>query len=140
MNNINLFYVIDDDKVHQFTIKKIIEYSQMTSKVMCFDNGEHAINFLTQLVIENQIDKYPEIILLDINMPVMDGWEFLEKYVLLKPKIGKKVLIYMVSSSNNQGDMDRAKAISDVSDYIVKPITKEHIGKMVTYFQNMQIN
>ena len=56
-------------------------------------------------------------------MPVMDGWLFLEEYVKLKPEIGKKITIYMISSSVDPVDIERAKKISDISDYIIKPIT-----------------
>jgi CheY-like chemotaxis protein len=73
----------------------------------------------------------PEIILLDLNMPVMDGWEFLEEFTLLKPRLEKKITIYVVSSSIAPSDIQRAEAINEVTDYIVKPITTEKLLDML---------
>jgi CheY-like chemotaxis protein len=58
-------------------------------------------------------------------MPYMDGWEFLDYYTKIKPKLPKKITVYLVSSSVSEKDQVKAQAISDVSDYIVKPITIE---------------
>ncbi|EPR70725.1 two-component response regulator [Winogradskyella psychrotolerans RS-3] len=55
-------------------------------------------------------------------MPIMDGFQFMEEYVKIKPKLSKKITIYMVSSSVDPVDIERAKNISDISDYIIKPI------------------
>jgi len=126
MKKINILCIIDDDMIYQFTIKKTIEQTQIVNQMLSFYNGEEAISFLDQ-TIQSQKDEIPDVILLDINMPVMDGWQFMENYILRKPQIGKKVQIYMVSSSVYEEDVERAKALSDVSDYIVKPITKSHL-------------
>jgi hypothetical protein len=62
---------------------------------------------------------------------VMDGWGFLENYLLMKPAIDKKIYIYIVSSSINPMDVERARSISDVTDYVVKPITKNKFIDML---------
>ena len=64
------------------------------------------------------------MIFLDLFMPVMNGWNFLEEYILLKPYLKKKITIYIISSSIDPVDIKRAKSISEVSDYIIKPITR----------------
>ena len=72
----------------------------------------------------------PDIILLDINMPVMDGWQFMELFALLNPTLSKKIDVYMVSSSINKADIKRAKAITDISDFIVKPLDARSLGNI----------
>jgi CheY-like chemotaxis protein len=73
----------------------------------------------------------PEIILLDLSMPVMDGWQFLDAFTKLNPKIGKKITIYICSSSISPDDVTRSKTISAVTDYIIKPITKDKLIEMI---------
>lgn len=124
--------VVDDDLVYQFTTKKLIQNTKLVDKILVFPDGEKAIEFFQSLE-ERAFEGTPNIVLLDINMPIMDGWDFLKAYVLVKPKLPKKVTIYMVSSSIHGVDIEKAKQISDVTDYIVKPVTKD---KLVEIFQD----
>ena len=124
--------IIDDDLIYQFLIKEEIEYTNMVSKIMFFNNGEKALQFIENTLNNNKIDILPDIIFLDINMPVMDGWEFLEAYAQIKPKVEKKIVIYMVSSSTDIRDLDRAKSISEVSDYIIKPVSGSQLKSIFT--------
>jgi CheY-like chemotaxis protein len=64
-------------------------------------------------------------------MPIMDGWQFLEEYVKINPRIGKKITIYICSSSISPDDVIRAKSISAVTDFIIKPMTKERLVEML---------
>ncbi len=114
--------LIDDDRIYQFTAKRIIELVDPMQKVLVFSNGKEAIDFFTQQALPNE--QLPDVIFLDINMPVMNGWEFLEAYNLLKTDLEKKISIYMVSSSVDEKDKIRSKSF-DVKDFIEKPIDKE---------------
>ena len=67
-------------------------------------------------------------------MPVMDGWQFLDEYALLKIKNKSKITVYICSSSISPYDITRAKSISDVTDFIIKPITKEKLTEIVSAF------
>ncbi|MFX5957095.1 response regulator, partial [Acinetobacter baumannii] len=78
---------------------------QLAKKILVFSDGEEALNFLSANIGDN--NAVPDIIFLDINMPIMDGWQFLEEYIQLKPRIGKKVTLYMVSSSVDPADTQR---------------------------------
>ncbi len=126
---IDLLCLVDDDPIFQFGVKKLVDYTQCSKSILVFNNGQEAIDHLK--VYLSNAEKIPSVILLDINMPIMDGWEFLEAFSVIKNKLAKVILIYMVSSSVNQDDIDRAKSISEVSDYIIKPITVEHLNKML---------
>ncbi|MBX9734265.1 MAG: response regulator, partial [Chitinophagaceae bacterium] len=125
MHNPFIICIIDDDEVYQFTVTKNIQSQKLAKKILVFSDGEEALQFLTANIGDN--DAVPDVIFLDINMPIMDGWQFLEKYIHLKPRIGKKVTLYMVSSSVDPADTQRAKAIEEISDYIIKPITPEQL-------------
>ena len=125
MKTVKTLMIIDDDDVFVFLIKKGIEKAQVVEKIIVFDNGMDSINYLKEN-FQNP-DMLPEIILLDLSMPIMDGWQFLEEYTLLKPKIEKKMLIYLVTSSISPEDLKAAKSINAVSDFIVKPITAEKL-------------
>lgn len=129
MDRIKNLALVDDDDIFAFLTKMTIEDSNLVDMVKVFRNGKEAIDFLS----ENSDDpmQLPEVILLDLSMPVMDGWQFLEEYVNIKPRIGKKIVIYIVSSSISPGDVVRAQNISEVTDYLIKPITKEHLVEML---------
>lgn len=129
MRPINLVALIDDDEIVKFIGSKVIESTKLVDRIKTFSNGEEAINFLKSN--SKQPDLLPEIILLDLSMPIMDGFEFLENYITLEPKLNKKITIYVVSSSISEKDIGRINKISEVSDYIIKPITKEKFENIV---------
>lgn len=112
--------VIDDDRIYTYGLKKLISLKQLCPNLIEFPNGKEAMDFL---INPKNASNLPDVILLDINMPVMDGWDFMESYTQIKPQLGKKIIIYMVSSSINEEDINRAKNISDVSDYVIKPVS-----------------
>ena len=129
MEKIKNLALIDDDDTFVFLTKKVIEQTGLVEQIKVFANGRDAINFLKEN--SGKPDLLPEIILLDLNMPIMDGWQFLEDYIHLKPKMGKKITIYIISSSISPHDIERAKGISEVSDFIIKPVTKEKFISML---------
>lgn len=121
--------IIDDDAIYQFTIKKTIEQVGFVSDAMFFSNGEEAAKFLNKNA--SNIETLPDVIFLDINMPVMDGWQFLEEYTSMKYRLKKAIKIYMVTSSPNLLDMERALKISEISEYIIKPITTDKVKEII---------
>ena len=132
MNKVKTLGIVDDDKIYTFLVKKTIEQTNLVNTIKVFENGLDAINFLKENTA-NQ-DTLPEILLLDLSMPIMDGWEFLEEYILLSPKLDRKITIYIISSSISPYDIDKAKSISIVTDFIIKPISKE---KLIEIFKNL---
>jgi CheY-like chemotaxis protein len=132
MNKVKTLGIVDDDTIYTFLVKKIIEQTNLVNTIKVFENGLDAIEFLKKNA--DNYDALPEIILLDLSMPVMDGWEFLEEYILLSPKLGRKITIYIISSSISPFDIAKAKSISFVTDFIIKPVSKE---KFIEIFKKL---
>jgi CheY-like chemotaxis protein len=120
--NIENICIIDDDNIYINLISKIIKLKKLSTSVLVFNNGKEALDFFLQSLQQEKNEKIPQIIFLDLNMPVMDGWEFLNEFSKIKNKIRKKIDLYVVSSSINTKDIERAKSIDIVSDYLTKPI------------------
>lgn len=116
-----IIWVIDDDAIYQIIVNKIIQRSEMFSAVSSFKNGRIAIDALQEALDKNTA--LPDIILLDINMPIMDGWEFMEEMALIKLKFNKQITVYIVSSSISIEDKNRSKTYADILGYLSKPVT-----------------
>ncbi|MEG3655774.1 response regulator [Arenibacter palladensis] len=130
MNNLS-FLLIDDDEIFQFIMKNTIAEISPDIKIKFFSDGEKGIDFLKQNL--GAATNLPDIILLDVNMPFMDGWEFLNEYKSLQTEIKKDINIYLLTSSNNPSDIAVAKEISELSGYLVKPISKEGIKNLISH-------
>lgn len=113
--------IIDDDPTYVFLTKRIITMKRLCERVLIYENGRIGIEELSRNMYSR--DELPDVILLDINMPEMDGWQFLEEFIKIKPKLSKKVTVYMVSSSIDQADIERAKQYEEVSSYVIKPVS-----------------
>ncbi|TPN87747.1 response regulator [Aquimarina algicola] len=126
-DKIGLACIIDDDNMYVNLVKRIVEAKNLCNNLMVFENGMAALDYFEAILNNLDKNKIPEIIFLDLNMPVMDGWEFLEKFTGIKNKLGKVITVYIVSSSINPVDIERAKSIQSVTDYLIKPVTIENL-------------
>ena len=126
---VNTVCIVDDDQIYQVTSKKMIERINATNNILIFSNGEEAFHFLLQTVSDT--DALPDIIFLDVNMPYMDGWQFLEAFETIKFRLPKKITIYVISSSVSETDIQRAKKIPTVKDYYIKPISMDQYSEML---------
>lgn len=118
----NDVFVVDDDKIFHFIIKKLLVSNNINVEPEFFENGLLAIEGIKQKLDKEEAP--PDLILLDINMPVLDGWQFLEEFRLIKERIQKEISIFIISSSDNTVDRNRAKDFKDeIKDYYLKPIT-----------------
>ena len=100
----------------------MIQRYEPTSAVIEFSNGLDALNFLKST---QEAEELPEVIFLDINMPVMNGWEFMEEFAKIRNMLKKKIEIYILSSSTDSHDIKKAKSNPEIKDYIVKPLTPD---------------
>ncbi|WP_114749246.1 response regulator [Pleomorphovibrio marinus] len=132
MKRIQHLTLVDDDEVFVFLAKKAIKQTNLVEQVKVFDNGQEALGFLLENL--RQPSELPEVILLDLSMPVMDGWQFLHEFTKLSPNLSKKIKIFICSSSISPEEIEMAKEINAVSDFIIKPINKE---KMIEVIQKV---
>jgi CheY-like chemotaxis protein len=124
--------IIDNNPVYVYGFKKIISLRSLSKHITHFCNGKEAIMHLKNPVNANNL---PDVIFLDVRMPVMDGWEFMKEFAEIKSQLGKKISIYMISSSIDASDIDRAKKIPDVIDYIFKPVD---VNRLEEIFSNLR--
>jgi CheY-like chemotaxis protein len=129
MKPIKTIMIIDDDDLFVYLTKKTIEKTNLVEEIIVSENGKDAINYLTENA-ENP-DLLPEIILLDLSMPIMDGWQFLDEYAAIESKIEKNIIIYIVTSSISPEDINKAKSIECVTDLIIKPLTKDKLIEII---------
>lgn len=111
-------YVIDDDPILQRIMSKMLGNFDSDVQVEMFLHGEEAINRL------KEDEKLPDLIFLDINMPIMDAWDFIENYQKLNIEV---VPIYILSSSIDYRDISKAENIDLIKDYLVKPLKKDRL-------------
>ncbi|TRO63279.1 response regulator [Christiangramia sabulilitoris] len=129
MKKVDIACIIDDDPIFVFGTKKIMKLANFCNSFMVFHNGEEAINNLRPIMESNNAS-LPDVILLDLNMPIMDGWEFLEEFVKIPSQ--KEVTIYIVTSSIDPQDIERAKYYDKVSSYLIKPISSEKLQQILS--------
>ncbi|WP_316839106.1 response regulator [Pedobacter gandavensis] len=123
MNSLKKIALIDDDSTFVFLTKRMIKAANISTHIDEFNDGLQALNFLK--ANQNNSEILPDVIFLDLSMPIMDGWEFLEEYTVVEPRIRKTIILYIVSSSISPHDIERSRNFSVVSDFIIKPLNKE---------------
>ena len=118
--------LVDDDRIYQFTTERILQRLDSEVRFLWFKDGEEALAYMDDHV--DHAEMLPDILIVDINMPFLDGWQFLDAFNGLRERMAKPIDIYMVSSSNDDRDMKRARSTVGVRDYVEKPITKEKLA------------
>ncbi len=124
-----LIMVIDDDEIFQFTAKKTLQLLGIRNTVVSFTSSREALAHLNQHMAVPQ--ELPDYVFLDINMPVMDGWLFMEELKKIKGTLAKLPQVYIVSSSIDPRDMQRAADNADIAGYVEKPISPDRYREIL---------
>ena len=122
--------LVDDDEINNFISVKLIKKTLINTEIKTCLNGKFAIDELANIQ-EDKPDELPDYILLDINMPIMNGWEFLEEYERLNIDPQGKTQIFIISSSVFNNDINKAKSYPLVKDFISKPLSIDKIKDML---------
>lgn len=123
--------LIDDDEINNFISIKLIKKALTNTEISACLNGKLAIEQLTAIQ-KTDPEKFPDYILLDINMPIMNGWEFLDEFKRLNIDPSGKCKIYIISSSIFSNDINKARSYPLVKDFVSKPL---NIDKIVDLFK-----
>jgi CheY-like chemotaxis protein len=123
LNNILL---IDDDTTLNFLHTKLIERSGFVKKVMTSNYANIALHDLKN-ILNTTPDLFPELIFLDLNMPYMDGWEFLDEYEKFSDQVHKKTKLFILTSSIDPKDIERSKNYKTVNRFFSKPLSIEKL-------------
>lgn len=121
---------VDDDPITVMLCRKVVSKSDFAKVTDSAQNGEEALRYFDQLMMNNSTD-YPELILLDLNMPVMGGWEFLDNFskeMYTKYFTGIKVIV--LSSTIDPQDVEKSRSYEMVLDFMSKPITTDMLEKL----------
>ena len=132
MEKLKRILLIDDDVNTNFYNRILFEQAKVCDEILEFQNAEEGLDFLKK---ENEVS----LILLDINMPIMNGWQFLEAYEQLNKKQKEAIIVVMLTSSINMDDQEKAAKYDSVKKFIRKPISPELINEIMELFHDYAI-
>jgi CheY-like chemotaxis protein len=121
--------LVDDDSINNYVSENIIKKTGIAKHIEKKLNGKEALEFINNSLLNDAVDNNPDLILIDINMPVMDGMEFLEAFNKLKQK--KKIVVYLMHTAPLTPDQKKRIGHVNLSGNIEKPLTKEKLSKIL---------
>jgi CheY-like chemotaxis protein len=134
MNKIKTILLVDDDSINNFINRKLLEKMEVAEEIKIVNNGEEGIKCLYDHCFETKMS--PELILLDINMPVMDGFEFITTFNELQFQNKSEVTIAVLTTSSNPKDRDKMERLG-VKNYLSKPLTEIKIRE---FLRSIKVN
>ena len=127
----NQILCIDDDPITLMLCKKVITKSNFCNEIITSQNGEEALHYFNTIKTLNT-KNHPQLIFLDLNMPIMGGWEFLNHFNSAEYSEFNSIKVVILSSTIDPEDLEKAKNYPMVIDFLSKPITKT----MLEYLRN----
>jgi len=121
--------LVEDDPITIMVCERIIKMTAFSEEVISCDNGLKAINHIKDIIADPAITN-PDIIFLDINMPVMNGWDFLEAFSALKDQLSFIPRIYILSSTVDPEDYKKAESFGTVTSFLSKPLDKKFLDEI----------
>ncbi|TGM56568.1 response regulator [Leptospira adleri] len=118
---VNCILLIDDNHSDNFVHERVIRKGDFANQVVSKQSGESALKYLLERAATS--DPRPDLIFLDINMPGMNGWEFLEEYDKLPKELQGKIVVVMLTTSDNPDDRAKAREFGILADFKTKPLT-----------------
>lgn len=118
-------FIIDDDSIHQRIAQIMIEKHELFDHYTSYTEAEKALEFLKEH--KSNATNLPDVILLDLNMPVIDGWDFLDLLEGFRNELSKAIRIFIVTSSVDEKDILRAQNYAAVTGFISKPLSPDII-------------
>ncbi len=125
--------IVDNDRIYQFTVKKTLELMKSDCRLSIFSDGLEAIAFLRNCL--DCPDDTPDIILLDLKMPMLDGWGFLKEYSKFHDELGREVQLYFTTSSIDDSDRKRALENPVVNGFMDKPVSYHDLQEVFAKLQ-----
>jgi len=120
------FIIVDDDESSLLICKMVVKKYLNPNSIDTFPSAKDALSFIKSVYDENP-KEFATILFLDVNMPVVSGWDFLKEFEKFKNEIKSQIKIYMLTSSIDNNDIALSKKTGLVSGYLVKPLSKEKI-------------
>ncbi|HZY81349.1 MAG TPA: response regulator [Cyclobacteriaceae bacterium] len=124
------FIAIDDDPVNNMICKLTIEMVANKPEIITFTKPQEGFDYIMN-EYASKVNSEPTVLLLDLNMPVMSGWEFLERFDNVKDDVKKLFRIYILSSSVDPRDKQRSYANKNVQAFLVKPLVKDNVVEII---------
>ena len=128
-NKMSKVFIIDDDSIHQRIAQIMIEKHKLFDDYTSFTEAEKAIIYIKDH--KKDATALPDVILLDLNMPVIDGWDFLDLFENIREELKKIIRIFIVTSSVDEKDILKSQSYSSVCGFISKPLSPEIIRNTI---------
>jgi CheY-like chemotaxis protein len=130
----NTVMLVDDNEIDNLINQKMIEASAFSNKILTHTGARSALEYLKSIEIMagEDVERFlPELIFLDIDMPLMDGFQFLEEYAVLSHRTKAYIKIIMLTSSINPQDLSKSKKNAHITQFFNKPLSIETLEKII---------